>query len=55
MIKDFIIALLAAALIQPHWTNVNTTFDTVTIYVITTGILFVTIADMDEWIKKKKP
>lgn len=53
MIKDLIISLLVAALIQPHWTNVNSVADLAISYILTAGITFVILIDLQEWIHEK--
>ncbi|QOV18940.1 hypothetical protein INP51_13245 [Blautia liquoris] len=48
MIKNFVISVLIALLIQPHWTNVNSFFDAVICFSITFEFAFVVITDLEE-------
>lgn len=53
MIKDAIISLLAAALIQPHWLT-QTLWEVAVTYGLTFWGLFAMITDIEDWIAERR-
>lgn len=55
MFKDAVISALGAALIldQPFWI-INALWEAVAVYGTAFSVLFVTIVDLEEWIKEWK-
>lgn len=53
MLKDVIISLLAAALIQPHWLT-QALWEVAVTYGLTFWALFVMITDAEDWITERR-
>ena len=54
MIKNTIIALLGAALIQPFWSLATTWWGIVATYPMTVWVLYILIANTEEWLNEKR-
>lgn len=53
MIKDLIISLLAAALIQPHWLT-QTLWEVAVTYGLTFWTILTIITDIEDWITERR-
>lgn len=54
MIKDTIIALLGAALIQPMWSLAAAWWEIAVAYLMTFALLFTVVVNIDECLEKRR-
>ena len=54
MLKDTIISLLSAALIQPAWSQAITWWEIMATYGITFSAVFTLIVDLEDWIERRR-